>query len=1438
MVRRWWLGLLVLPLIAFGQVYVPRPPTPPDPEQPPPLLTLIVNVDRIPPVDPNAVANGTWLDSAGTQAYDPTDPTADSVYAADGDVSASFEFRFPALTNDLYTFCAWWSTAPTRAQEVPYRLYDSPDVQPGASVALYISDQQLNAGQWVKLFDYTITSASAVVHLTNENPGVSLADAVMATNDPNQAALCADIPGGVPPPQSIDVIIDNDDPGTTGLPDLGDWPTATQPQSQWGPNVRIGTDSLTPATYEWLTQTTFDAGTYDICMWWPVGGPDGNNTANVTFASEPGLNFTVDLINQAYDNGRWNRLGQVTITTPTTVEVELVTVAQSAFADAIRVTNNLVQCSDIQGPPPPVVTGRYLLPHVDADEDSVPDFRDSCPNTSPGLCVSSNGCTVSCPQTGTIQSFANSTGRGIWLDVPETNTLNWAGRYIGNDVSDWAEVGGCWKGQWDSWTGGHLQLNNSRLWITGGGHNASNCNDVIWVDLNNLSNPFRRIIETDNSKIPAKCQRIQDSAADSNEVAQCWAGWNVNSIDMCDNMRSTWFDPMVWLDGCSINVVDSNTMEFSGCGDQTSLFAVGRVLRTQNGLYTKDSDAWASLQKSYGHITGSTWDGSKQTVSVASWTSWHSGSNTTGFTAGWDVALLQNPRDPRSEIAHGPPSVHIYDKFHYDEAQDIMLYVQHSWGNANSCRNDVGPDLVPGFWLLHDATTDNPYWEDVRHIRRPTNRYWDTSYEFGVSDEGFRPSFRWVPAEGKLWYWNQQDGVGWIDISNMAQWKNYNCNHLAGPTTNCPIEVISTQDQETCNRRFTVAMGVYPGDGGSTQPMIFTKGTRGLCSYDTATGVRIDQGSEPTTNEGCSWVHDDQFTGQMILWCGGQKDHMWLFDPAKGSTMFDEGGQFFYPNGRFTGTGTSRYLTSAIARQRQNKLYGTDTMIWHANWDKNLRISRSIRPEQWIPKVFSYTTHPNYDPSTCTGSSNFEGCRKNWRKGINHLYGMTKAQTIAHLGDNLLLYDTYDSVITGPLMPTPQDVQAQYPSAPLCDGVRTDCQGSNQSNWRGAYGASYQLDADFSLDADHPGFVGDTGGDRGPQSIPLWYTHFDPSFTQQKNVVDDTSQMQSGLFWTTSFYMECEWFYMGPGGQHEAGCEDHPDPTQLRPDGTRKQVPKAGAVQRTYYTESGQTGTHKLSQHNVGSQIGTYGGETSEPGDIASDAEWRSCNSGDGQIVLNTTSRGSLFGWMGCPSGQENWQRKLDNGKWTTQPGHFIDDRSPGADGECARFLADSATYDQREDPDCVVIGMEQWWSVQIEVSLGEWNAIGTATPYKSYIRVWIAREKDRCLQSVDPACAEDDPHGVHTYRDEREWQLHTNWPLHVRSPRQKYLNFNQNAGYGVSIITQHQTDRCGQGNTPSRDCVGVDPTVYSPVRTWVAREVWSNTFIPRPLWPGETAQP
>ncbi len=98
----------------------------------------------------NTSSTGSWEVSGGTDPFDPSDPTADSLWARGGD--DTFTWRFTATETGTYEVWEWHSGWSSRTTVAPHRITHA-----GGSTTLSVN-QSINAGQWNSLGVFTFVA--------------------------------------------------------------------------------------------------------------------------------------------------------------------------------------------------------------------------------------------------------------------------------------------------------------------------------------------------------------------------------------------------------------------------------------------------------------------------------------------------------------------------------------------------------------------------------------------------------------------------------------------------------------------------------------------------------------------------------------------------------------------------------------------------------------------------------------------------------------------------------------------------------------------------------------------------------------------------------------------------------------------------------------------------------------------------------------------------------------------------------------------------------------------------------------------------------------------------------------------------------------------------------------------------------------------------------
>ena len=127
--------------------------------------------------DPTTSFTGNWGISGGPNPWDPTDPTADSVWARDGD---TYTWTFTPTDSGYHDVSMWWTEWSSRSTSIPVDITFW-----GGSDRIFINQQQ-DGGQWNFLNSYPFKAGGTYNITITSQPGPTStnADAVQFVYQP------------------------------------------------------------------------------------------------------------------------------------------------------------------------------------------------------------------------------------------------------------------------------------------------------------------------------------------------------------------------------------------------------------------------------------------------------------------------------------------------------------------------------------------------------------------------------------------------------------------------------------------------------------------------------------------------------------------------------------------------------------------------------------------------------------------------------------------------------------------------------------------------------------------------------------------------------------------------------------------------------------------------------------------------------------------------------------------------------------------------------------------------------------------------------------------------------------------------------------------------------------------------------------------------------
>ena len=268
------------------------------PPPPPPPSEVIVDND-----ESGTSSTGNWYKSGGANPYG-----AESLYSR----TAGATYTFSAPINGSCEVSLWWTEWSSRNTGVPIRIYDGNTLLDTVEV-----NQKANGGKWNALGNYTFSGTAKIVIVSESSSTSTCADAVRfgtATGPPPP-----------PPPPPSEVIVDNDESGTSST---GNW------YKSGGANP-YGAESLysrtAGATY------TFSApinGSCEVSLWWTEWS-SRNTGVPIRIYDGDTLLDTVE-VNQKANGGKWNVLGNYTFSGTAKIVIVSEGGSTSTCADAVR----------------------------------------------------------------------------------------------------------------------------------------------------------------------------------------------------------------------------------------------------------------------------------------------------------------------------------------------------------------------------------------------------------------------------------------------------------------------------------------------------------------------------------------------------------------------------------------------------------------------------------------------------------------------------------------------------------------------------------------------------------------------------------------------------------------------------------------------------------------------------------------------------------------------------------------------------------------------------------------------------------------------------------------------------------------------------------------------------------------------------------------------
>ena len=278
-----------------------------------PLQAVEIIIDN---TDTQAVTlTGSWSASTSTSGFYGTN------YLTDGNTgkgTKSVRFRATAPSAGEYEVYLRWTAALNRATSVPV------DVTTSGGVDAISVNQQLNGSQWVLLGTYMATANSNIDVLisTAGTTGYVIADAVriLKTN--------------TPPPQPLDVIVDNTDP--QGVTISGSWSASTSTAGFYGANYLTDGNTGKGTKSVRFRVTVPSAGSYDVFQRWTAAL---NRSTNVPVDVTTSGGVDAISVNQQLNGSQWVLLGTYTASANSNIDVLISNTGTSGYviADAIRI---------------------------------------------------------------------------------------------------------------------------------------------------------------------------------------------------------------------------------------------------------------------------------------------------------------------------------------------------------------------------------------------------------------------------------------------------------------------------------------------------------------------------------------------------------------------------------------------------------------------------------------------------------------------------------------------------------------------------------------------------------------------------------------------------------------------------------------------------------------------------------------------------------------------------------------------------------------------------------------------------------------------------------------------------------------------------------------------------------------------------------------------
>ncbi|MDF3056514.1 MAG: hypothetical protein K0R17_729 [Rariglobus sp.] len=289
--------------IGGGPVYIPLPAVQP-------VEIIIDNTDT------QAVTlTGSWTASTSTSGFYGINYLTDG---GTGKGTKSVRFRATAPSAGEYEVYLRWTAAANRPINVPV------DVTTSSGVDALTVNQRLTGGQWVLLGAYMATANSNIDVLIS-NAGTSgyvIADAVRIVKT------------NTPPPQPLDVVVDNTDP--QGVTLTGSWTGSTADTGYIGTNyIHDGNTGKGTKSVRFRT-TVASAGNYDVFLRWTAAA---NRPTNVPVDVTTSGGVDAISVNQRLNGSQWVLLGTYAASANSNIDVLISTTGTSGYviADAIRV---------------------------------------------------------------------------------------------------------------------------------------------------------------------------------------------------------------------------------------------------------------------------------------------------------------------------------------------------------------------------------------------------------------------------------------------------------------------------------------------------------------------------------------------------------------------------------------------------------------------------------------------------------------------------------------------------------------------------------------------------------------------------------------------------------------------------------------------------------------------------------------------------------------------------------------------------------------------------------------------------------------------------------------------------------------------------------------------------------------------------------------------